>query len=212
MKKFFTFALVCVLALAANAQIVSSSSRSIKTAETTYPNYNRIYVGYQPTTWNFDDGDDIDASGIGFGWTGGYSVSKKMPLYLEVGLNLKYNWNSEKEYGVEEKFSALDLSVPVSLSYKYDIPGADGLSIAPYAGLHLTGNILGKYELGGEDLDLFDDDDVEDTAKRIQFGYQVGVGVNYKALHLGVGYSAEFSEYTKDVKTGGMVLNLGFNF
>lgn len=223
MKKIFSFAFACVLALAANAQIVSSSSRSIKTADAIYPNYNRIYVGYHPTTWETDDfiGTDLDASGFALGWTGGYSISKKAPLYLEAGLNLKYNSKSKSfgyYYGYDEKleFKALCLSLPVSLSYKYDIPNVDGLSIAPYAGLHLNGNIIGELKAKGygesEKLNLFDDDDVKDTANRIQFGYQVGVGVNYKALYLGVGYSSEFNEYMEDVKTGGMTLNLGLNF
>ena len=217
MKKIFSFAFACVLALAANAQIVSSSSRSIKTADAIYPNYNRIYVGYHPTTWDFD-GEEIDASGFALGWTGGYSISKKAPLYLEVGLNFKYNSKTEKhDYGyVKEEFKAMCLSLPVSISYKYNIPNVDGLSIAPYAGLHLNGNIIGEDKVtGGYEsckYNFFDDDDFEDPANRIQFGYQIGVGVNYKALYLGVGYSSEFTEYMEDVKTGGMTLNLGLNF
>lgn len=220
MKKIFSFALVCVLALAANAQIVSSSSRSIKTADAVYPNYNRIYVGYHPTTWEMDDviGTDLDAAGYALGWTGGYSITKKAPLYLEAGLNLKYNSKSKNlgSYDGEAEFKALCLSVPVSISYKYDIPNVDGLSIAPYAGLHLNGNIIGEMKYKGyyssEKLNVFDDDDVDDPANRIQFGYQIGVGVNYKALYLGVGYSSEFTEYMEDVNTGGMTLNLGLNF
>lgn len=221
MKKFFTLMAVGAVALAANAQIVSSSSRKVTTEEAEFANYNRVFVSYAPMTLSYKGGGDETAGGFAVGWLGGWSVSKTMPLYVEGGLNLKYNHYSETiseyNYDCEYSMTFLSLNVPVNISYKWSVPNVDGLSIAPYAGLHLTGNIIGKEkessEDGEEDWSFFDKDDMgDDTAKRIQVGYQVGVGVNYKALYLGVGYSAEFTEYMKNMKTGGLTLSLGYTF
>jgi hypothetical protein len=174
-----------------------------------------------------DVGKHLDtAPGMSLGWTSGWSVSKSVPVYVEGGVSLKYNWGKIAEendyyYGkYKSEFSYLGLIVPVSVSYKYSFPGAEGLSIAPFAGLHLTGNLLAKEKVtegkegSSETYNWFDKDDMgdDDTAKRIQFGWQVGLGLNYKALHLGFGYSADFTEILDDVKTGGLMVSLGYNF
>lgn len=207
------------MTLAANAQIVSSSSRSITTEVGEFPNYNRVHISYAPMSFSGDYGKYWDtASGFAFGWLGGWSVSKTMPLYVEGGLNLKYNHSSEEYDGVKVSDTFLSANVPVNVSYKYSIPGVDGLSLAPYVGLHLTGNIIGeeKYESSYDDEkgSFFSEDDMgkDNTANRLQFGWQIGVGVNYKALYVGVGYSSEFTEYLKKVNTGGLTLTLGLNF
>lgn len=236
MKKFFTLIAVCAVALAANAQIVSSSSRRITTEQMEFPNYNRLFISYAPTTFsNIDDGDEsFTLSGFAIGWLGGWSVSKTAPLYVEGGLNLKYNKDNtsdsyEDGYVREyEKctYTLLSLNVPINISYKWSISNIEGLSVAPYVGFHLTGNIIGKEKLEyqyedrynsnewNEEINLFDKDDMEedDTANRFQLGWQAGVGVNYKALYVGVGYSGEFTKYWDTVNTGGITLTLGYNF
>ena len=220
MKKIFTFITVCTIALAANAQIVSSRSRSITTEQQEFPNYNRIYVAYTPMGFFGDykpDGWDT-APGLTLGWTGGWSISKTVPLYVEGGLNIKWNHMSEKDDYYNEKVTGnfLCLNLPVNITYKINIPQVDGLSIAPYAGVHLTGNLLGKEKIWDSySVNLFNKDDMEgsdNTANRIQFGWQAGVGFNYKFLYLGVGYSSEFTNYMEKVRTGGLVVSLGYNF
>ena len=54
MKKIFTLIAMCTIALASNAQIVSSRSRSITTEQQEFPNYNRIYVAYTPMSFSGD--------------------------------------------------------------------------------------------------------------------------------------------------------------
>ena len=227
MKKIFTLMAVCAMALAAKAQIVSSSSRKVDIETKNFANYNRLYVSYAPMSFSGDWGDDIPtAGGVALGWLGGWSVSKTIPLYIESGLNIRYCHYSktfdDDYYEYDQTSNFLNLSVPVNISYKYSIPGVNNLSVAPYIGLHLTGNLIGKTKIeykhewarknyGDEDWSHFDSD-LDEKAKRIQGGWQIGVGVNYKALYAGVGYSAEFTEYAKKVNTGGVTLSLGLNF
>lgn len=251
MKKIFVFIAACAMTVVASAQIVSSTSRSLVKNE--YANYNRIFVSYSPMSFSGDGSKGKEnpfnntAGGFTFGWLGGWSVSQTMPLYIEAGLNLKYNhWGDENTESASDNYNGynisvslkekesmnfLNLNVPVNISYKYSFSGVDGLSIAPYLGLHFTGNLIGnfKYEYditasaagysdseGDEtELNFFDEDDMngsDNTANRFQLGWQIGIGLNYKKLYLGIGYSAEFSEYAEKLNTGGMTLTLGLNF
>ena len=223
MKKIFSIIAACAMTVAASAQIVSSSSRSLVAEE--YPNYSRIFVSYAPMQLSPEHGESITATGVELGWQGGWSVSKTMPLYVEGGLNLRYNWNTEEEskgdysYKVSDTF--LSLNVPVNIAYKWAIPGAEDLSLVPYIGLHLTGNIIGSEKeewdeygySGDETYNFFDEDDMgkDNTASRFQIGWQIGVGLNFKKLYLGVGYSAEFGGYFEKVNTGGFRFSLGLN-
>ena len=216
MKKIFSIIAACAMTVAASAQIVSSSSRSLVAEE--YPNYSRIFVSYAPMTFSPSQGDSKTYTGVELGWQGGWSVSKTMPLYVEGGLNARYNWDSEEEQNYKTSKTFLSLNVPLNIAYKWAVSGTDGLSLVPYVGLHLTGNIIGsaktEWEDGDKTYNYFDKDDMgssDATASRLQFGWQIGVGLNFKKLYLGVGYSAEFSEYQKKVSTGGLRLSLGLN-
>lgn len=245
MKKIFALIAVCAMTVAANAQIVSSSSRSL--VKNDFPNYSRLFVSYAPLSFSGDatKGDDNPfdntAGGVAVGWQGGWSISKSIPLYLESGLNVQYNhWSDEEtesesnsyySYQATDKMSMtfLSLNVPLNIAYKYSLPSADGVSIVPYLGLHVRGNLLGKAKdewsytttssysgstssSDEEEVDFFDDGDMDDEpANRIQIGWQIGVGLNYKALYVGIGYSAEFTEYAKKLNTGGLQLTLGIN-
>ena len=228
MKKVFFRMLLFALAWTsasewANAQSVSTGGNTLAANE--FPNYGRIFVSYAPMSFSGDLGEDIDmANGFALGVQGGWSVSKDVPLYFESGFNLCYNSHTENEnlYGIKLKLTEkiFKLNVPVNLAYRFSVNGAEGISIVPYIGLHATYNISGDVTLkaGGEKLklDFFDEDDMDllylDTANRFQFGWQIGIGINIKALYLGVGYSAEFTEFLKDVNTGGLTLTLGLNF
>ena len=234
MKKIFALMAVCTMVFAANAQIVSSNSRVLTITKEKVPsrNYSRLFVAYAPLSFSGDAGKDADAiSGVALGWIKGSSISKEIPLYLEWGLYAKYNSKSEEDsrsdgwggtYTEKNSVKYFSATVPFSLAYKYDIPGAEGVSLIPYLGLHARVNIIGedKYETSGSSTestrDHFDSTEIEgykiDGANRFQFGWQIGVGFNYKALHLGLAYSAEFTEYSKKLNTGGVMLSLGVNF
>lgn len=230
MKKIYAFIAVCAMTISASAQIVSSRSRSIVVESEekvekieNYANYKRLFVSYSPMSFSGDVGKHMDtATGFALGWQKGWSVSKTMPVYIESGFNFKYNRFNDSAtnyYGdkEEETDNYLSLNIPLNLAYKYSIPGVEGLSLVPYIGFHLTSNIIGTatYEAYGQkyDINFFEEEDMGDgnAANRFQFGWQIGVGLNYKALYVGIGYSAEFTEYIEDVNTGGITLTLGLN-
>lgn len=117
--------------------------------------------------------------------------------------------------------SILGLNIPVSLVYRINI--SDDFAISPNFGFNFRLNLLGKgkYEAGGEseDFNLFDDDEMDEwhpiyyeAYKRFQMGWHIGVGFDYKALHLGVDYGTDFSEIAEETKLRTTSVTLGFNF
>ena len=231
MKKIFSIIVTFVIAIVASAQVDYFSSIGNPTVVTkNFPNYHRVFVSYAPMSFSGDVGKSIDTvEGFALGYQVGWSISQTCPLYLEGCLNARYNHSTEREEDENYKLSTFDnflsLNIPISLVYKCSIE--EGLSFAPYIGVHFTGNIIGEETIElkyrgymydsslytKEHISFFDEEKMMGkTANRFQLGWQIGIGLNYKALYLGVGYSAEFSEYIDDVNTGGLTLTAGLNF
>ncbi len=217
----------------------------------TEKSYSRVELSYNPITLSPDKGDDSDLTGLSFGYVKGFNIAKSMPLYVEAGVRLTYAWDTEEdsysdswtEYingqnvrinaSATEKYkdSYLGITVPINLAYRFAVPNSD-ITITPFIGVTLRGNILGKtsyeYEVtasapdygiyesesSDEDWNMFDKDDVgkDDQWKRFQFGWNIGAGVNYKSYYLGFSYGSDFSELAKDLKTNNWAISLGYSF
>lgn len=282
MKTIKTCLLLAFMGLAttASAQFVTSSGNnsgngmsqqgggssfdftSVKTS-----GWNRVYVSYNPSKINFSDddyefiyGEDIKFKGFTVGYLRGFSLTKKVPLYMEIGLGFQYRnykyssdelyinlpgnvdddvipvWFTEEERSM--KLTMMSLNIPINLLYRFNIN--DDFSISPYFGFDLRfnikatqkwewvapegltfdnyGNITG-YE-GETDQewsqdcfdkeDMYDDDD--SVWNRFQAGWHIGVGLDYKALHIGVEYGKDFNELCKKAKLSTTSITLGVNF
>ena len=187
-------------------------------AQNDYTGYNRIYVGYTGVNAKWSaDGESVSQKFPGFsvGYLRGISLTQKVPLYLEVGGALQYNkWSEEGESA-----KIFGLNIPVSLVYRINV--TDDFAISPNFGLNFRLNLLGKgkAEQDGESVDwnLFDDKEMEEADqgeayKRFQAGWHIGVGFDYKAIHLGVDWGTDFNEITKNVNCKTTYVTLGYNF
>ena len=107
------------------------------------------------------------------------------------------------------------------MAYRLNIN--DNFSITPRFGFDFRLNLTGKakIEAGGESFDwgLFDDDEMleyhpfaEEGYKRFQAGWHIGVGFDYKAIHLGVDYGTSFNEISDKVKLATTSVVVGWNF
>ena len=201
-----------MIAVAAQAQIVSSRSQSVTTSTTVnqFENYKRLYVGFSSRSFKPKGEDNRNLSGVVFGYLGGISLTQSMPLYLEVGANVQYNAKTESKRHYDIKYNYLGINVPVNVTYRFDLD--NGIIIAPYTGLHLTGNLLANAKIDDESYSFFDDDDFDETAKRVQFGWQIGANFSYKALNIGLEYNLDFNEFMKDCTTSGFYATVGYNF
>ena len=234
MKKIKLFAVAAMLAVstAASAQFTNTAAASPKTAAST-DGWGTFYVQYNPVKMSYKDDDDDNLSFKGFsvGYDHAFSVSKSIPLFVEAGLGLQYLTYKDEEddeyYSYEDKVNMLSLKVPVSLVYRWDIPGGK-VSLMPFAGIALRFNVMGKktmtesYGDGDseeEEIDLFDKDDAEEyfgdedyAWKRFQMGWQIGVKASISNFVLGVSYGGDFSEITEDAKLKTTSITLGYRF
>lgn len=250
---------VCLLALTgtASAQFANSNASSVSstTRNTDTNGWSRISVSYNPIkiVSDYENADDQNATGFSIGYTKGFSIAKEFPLFVEVGINGLYAFNSidaeddnnlkslkKQGFDVERKTTLFSLNIPVNLAYKFTINNS-ALSIVPYLGINLKGNIIGKAKLkltsdlensvydsekefweafeengyGKEDTNMFDKKDTggkDYTWKRFQMGWQIGVGLNYNQLYVGIGYGKDLTELCKKTKIGTTSITLGYNF
>ena len=224
--------LVALLAMASSVSAqfantsVSSGGNQMRNVDT--DGWEKVYGSYNPMKM-FDDEDDIDFTGFSLGYSKGFSISKDFPLFAEVGLEGTYAFKTMDaedlgyddyydDYDIDVKMTYLGVSVPVNLGYKFTL-AEKNLSFVPYVGVNLKGNIIGKMKLEAEgeeeELNFFDKDDVGDKDyqwKRIQFGYQLGIGLYYNQLYVGVGYSKDLSELCKKTKMSKTSITLGYTF
>ena len=219
MKKLFILAVVAFVGMTASAQLISSNT--ITRQETNSNNYSRYAVGYNSVSFS----DDIDESLTGFSleWNKGISVSTTLPLFVETGIGASYSWTSKDD--VDYRFATIQ--VPLNLVYKYEV--TDGVKIAPYAGLYFRGNLFAESEADGDTNNWFDD--MEDggwEAKRFSYGFQIGVGVEFNKLYLGINYGTDLNkfididetvydgyygyDYKVSSKTSTFTAKVGFNF
>lgn len=152
--------------------------------------YSRINVDCNSTTlvttqmnydWTTDNaGQEYapsyqDYKGFNVGYTYGYGITSKAPLFVEASPSLSFLFNSangidfaaKKPVQVEDKEKGtvtnvlvgakgkardfmMSLNIPVNITYKFN--AGKGWYIAPYAGLHLKFNIAARTSYTGKML------------------------------------------------------------
>ncbi len=141
-------------------------------------------------------------------------------------------------YDLKQRTTMLSLNVPVTLAYRFSLSG-NKVHITPQAGIYFKGNIIGKRKLeldtdadvsSSQEKDFWESleergvlqetnmfDKKEAGGKdakwnRFQMGWQVGVGLTYNSLYVGVGYAKDFMELCKKTKVGTTSITLGYEF
>ena len=231
MKKTKFFLLIALLAMVSSASAqfantnASAGGNKMRSVDT--EGWEKVYVSYNPMKMIIDTkgADDVEFTGFSLGYSKGYSISKDFPLFAEVGIEGTYAFKTmdaedlgyNSNYDIEQKTTYVGVSVPLNLGYKFTI-AEKNLSIVPYVGVNLRGNIIGKYKIiqddEEEDYDYFDKDDVgkDGQWKRVQFGYQLGIGLYYNQVYVGVGHSKDMSELCKKTKVSKTSITLGYTF
>ncbi|MBR0245576.1 MAG: outer membrane beta-barrel protein [Bacteroidales bacterium] len=163
MKKLFIVSLALLTSLIAQAQIVSSSSRSIivKPVERNTVFYLKGGLAFQ--TWTGKDAKDFcetnPGSGVGydvlFGFQKDFSFLNGLYWGPEVGLGSRGMKLSFSEGSVSESVTAMMNALkitPVQLGYKYDITSL--LTIDAHIGFLMSVDLFGgmyyKYSYGKE--------------------------------------------------------------
>lgn len=207
MKKQLMVVAMTLISLTAFAQ---STKEKRVALENNLDNYNRISLSFTSFSASKDGllGDEaMRLPGFKFGWTGGYSVGKKLPFFVEAGAEIQYNtrrgdfaWNND-----ELRASTLGFVVPVNFGYKLGFK--NGAYIEPYCGLHLKMNLAGKYKIIRDsestekdvsaswwnEKEMKENINVDNSKgfNRFQLGWQVGLNVGYKRVNFNLAYMPE---------------------
>lgn len=214
MKHFFLTVAAALITTAANAQIVSSTSRSISEVKTVSRGWNELNFGVDFGNLDVDDEDGHGFTTLSLGWAWATPVSSTTPLFLRPGAALQYSfWSDEDDY---EKVSLKWLSVAPTCDFGYLFTPTSSISIFPYVGITTRLNLWGeetwedkKYE-EEEDYDLFDSD--EGDCKRFQIGWRIGCDFQFNRFILGIGYGMDFSEFAEDTKISSFNVKVGVKF
>lgn len=248
--------IVALLAMASSVSAqfantnTSSGGNNMRNIDTN--GWQKVYVSYNPLKMIMDveSADDVNMTGFSLGYSKGYSISKDFPLFAEAGIEATYAFNTvdkedrkdletDSNGDLEMKTTYFSVTVPVNLAYKFTL-AEKNISIVPYFGVNLKGNIIGKskkdfvnfkesynYDTEKEYWEAAEEDgDRQETNwfdkkeagskdaqwKRIQFGWQLGVGLYYNQIYVGVGYSKDFSELCKKTKVSKTSITLGYTF
>ena len=234
MKRLYYLLVVAFVAMATNAsaQFVQSSGEQNSMSTTTAnsgsdffkkmpsSDYNRFYIGYNPTKIKWEDDQSYWEEVLPFkhGVTVGYlhasNLVKNVPLFLEYGANFMYSFGKDEyseddyydEYTLIRKANMYSVNVPVNLALRLSFNN-DKVAITPYLGLNFRVNVAGNLKMEEEYVGdseswtkrLFDssndDEAMDDYAfKRFQVGLNLGVGLTFNSFYIGVGYVTDFSK------------------
>lgn len=190
MKKIFSLACAVLLAVSAQAQLVTSRSRSMidtpKEDRTMW--VLRVGIGTNKVV-----GDDYDYDGLGskFGYTFSIEFNRSMGhrgAYwgMDWGLNSRGYKESDDDINYEAKLKAHNVNwSPFIFGWKIQIPDTK-FSIDPHIGAFLSYDFAGKYvvESNGdsENWGIYDDEDIWGNPQDywgLDVGMRVGVGVWY---------------------------------
>lgn len=194
------------------------SSMTTENYNRIYVGYNPVKMNWEKYQSDWEDSFPIK-NGVTLGYLHGSNITKNLPLYLEWGANFQYIFgkysdsysNDYGEYSETTKVNMFSLNVPINLAFRFSFNNND-LSITPYLGLNFRVNLAGNrkyeweededgyYEEESETLNIFSSKDFEDDGmsdyafKRFQAGLNLGVGLTYKSVYVGVGHVIDFSK------------------
>lgn len=239
MKKILLACLFVLSGTMAFAQFSGSKSGSATT--TNGWSSLRVSYGFNSSSWKNTERGNSTTSGseLTLAWAKGISLSKSLPIFLELGPEVSWITESDKDMDKKtdlgDKYNQLSLNIPINVGYL--IQANDDISIFPYVGLKPKFNVMEK--TSGERYDDWDDTKEEYTlnffdeemefddkafGNRLQLGLQLGCSVNYQKFHFGLSYGTDLTnaayaeeEYHKDkfemsLKNSSVRLTVGYNF
>lgn len=157
---------------------------------------------------DLDDLDDLDAK-VGFqvGVTADYFLSQN--LFLQSGLAYTTKGAKKEVLGVKTTMNLNYLQLPVRIGYA--IPVSEGFSVNLNAGPYVAYGIGGKTKVGDLKSDSFGDDGL----KEFDFGIGGGVGAEFGAIAINLGYEYGLADLGSDnikVNNVNAYLTLGYKF
>ena len=186
--------------------------------------WSYVFASYNPLTAKIDvqGADDISITAFSAGYGRTFALSKGTPLYVDGAVAVQYGFKNDFNDIDDLNFTMVSAKIPVSLLYCYKIPNSS-VSLMPYAGFTLRGNIIGKFKYTGgskdKTFDVFDKKDMEEMEmldgkawSRFQVGWQLGLKVRISDVLLGLQYGSDMSDIAKKTSISTVDITLGYCF
>lgn len=210
MKKFFLVVVAVLFAFTANAQIVSSTSRSISTSTEKANGWSELTfdVGFQSMYFTEDDDDSESFTGLSLNYAKAIGLSSKIPLFIRPGIGVQYSFGDM--YDVD--FNNLAITPKCDIGYLFNIPNSS-VGLFPYFGITSRVNVLGSLSYEGESINIYDDDEMDgDAANRFQLGWRIGIDAHLSNFIVGFDYGNDFMEFSDYTKLKAFTVKVGFRF
>lgn len=237
------------LTLLAFISLTLTAQSTDRIGKTTYGSWTSFRTSYQvmkfdinkETSQYFSNSTDklSNLRGISVDYSIGISLSKKIPIYLEIPIGLTYAssndeyTNKDQNQKVNSSLQFMSMYFPVNFIYRVFV--GNSISISPYAGLKVRTNILCDYTYSqklindsygdSEDVNMtvnlleqnnidkkYEDiglEEVPTAAKKIQLGWQIGVNIVYNNFLVGVNYGSDFGEIFKGARLKTTQVSIG---
>lgn len=233
MKKLIVLSLVLLSTVSAMAESYNLFSLSFDNVSMTANNkLGDFFLTDEP-----GKGRHGSFNGLGIEYDRGFSISKKLPMFVEVGAKVSFTFYSktfeEQSFSESEKYNLsmnlIRFNIPVSYAYRFKLNKK--YSITPYAGLDLRFNLAAnakqKYEYFDRDdqsssttelsMNMFDEDDMGSyTFNRFQLGWHVGLRAEMNKFLLGLSCGTDFIPVMgykgQNLNSFDLSLNLGVKF
>lgn len=123
--------------------------------------YNRGGITYDHTSLGLNknmkdvlDVDGLGTNGFGINYVHGFGISNTLPMFIETGLNLNFNFGSENvgkketegDYWMQEKMSMQNINMQIPVNFVYKFALTDDITLSPYIGLNFKLNLVNKYK------------------------------------------------------------------
>lgn len=211
MKKIITLVLATILTIPAFAQFETNRQRSRYNRSDTERYYGlRLGLNIASISSDANEFDTGTRSGLAIGGFYGMQLSRRTPLWLELGL--MYSEKGGKTHINDDKvtYRMSYLQLPVVVKYSIDVD--DDFYVQPFFGGYLALGLGGKAKNYG----ARESEDVFDTLNRFDGGLRLGCGVEYKMMYAEIGYDLGLANIIKDdfetAHTRSLFINIGVNF
>ena len=174
-----------------------------------FKGWQGVRVSYLPATIEMPGTKDIKMNGAMVAYVKSWGIIKNVPLYIESGIGLTYAGGEIDD--TRTTLNTFSLNIPVNIGFCHHINST--ISLSPFIGIALQGNLFGNYKYGDESYNLFDKNEMGGMAmKRFNAGWQAGLNVSFYDFNITGSYGKDFNEIIGDGKWCIPKLSVGFNF
>ncbi len=216
MRKILCFAILSCMALNGYAQFDTTDDEFSEDLELYYdddeeekPQHrefkNMIDVQYTPSKYTFHGASPrLHTQGFALGWSRSIQVQEETPLFVEAGLQMKYDFSGESLSHGNASYQQLAFRIPVNLVYKFYLSKTKDVALAPMAGVFAQLRAMGKEKLNGQSTDIVAEGITNTTGaawKRFELGWQAGLKMCLGRYYLGFTYAQGFPDRLVNDKT-----------